>query len=149
MTDNAMIKPKPCDGEPPFYGYELCPGPCEDGDYCFCGLGGELLHQGVYKLQAKWPTIDEQTAVRLVTEQVIETACIGEGPTTTEKFIEMLIREAVHLAFTHNSPMPSEADDAIHQCEAEGTAQAMLENMLYERVGKYRPRHAKTVTTPR
>jgi hypothetical protein len=60
VTDTITIQPS--DDPPPSKAYQLCPGPCDDGDTCFCAVGADLVHQGIGKLKQKWPTMTDEDA---------------------------------------------------------------------------------------
>jgi hypothetical protein len=60
----------------PTAAYELCPGPCNEGETCFCDLGMDLVYQGIRKIQEKWPTMTDGDAALLIAERVVEDANI-------------------------------------------------------------------------
>lgn len=110
---------------------ELCPGPCGDGDTCFCDLGMDLVFEGVRKLQEKWPTMTAEDAAFLVGEMVADNAATVAQQ--DGRFISTLITMAVNLALRSFGP-PLTADNIASQLRVERDIKDAIEHVLRDRV---------------
>jgi hypothetical protein len=140
-----VVSLQPSDGPPPTAAYELCPGPCDEGDTCFCALGMDLVYQGISKLKEKWPAMTEEDAALLVGEMVVgDAACAAqtepfrtgspfkeeEASDIARRFAGTLIKKAVSLAFESFN----DTADMDARFKAERDTQETIENVLRVRV---------------
>jgi hypothetical protein len=134
-TNGDNIVPlRPSNDPSPNSASELCPGPCDDGDICFCALGMGLVYQGIRQLKAKWPTLTDEEAARLVGEMVVSDAFIVartlDSDDEVRTLISALIEDVVSNAF--HSWRADDIDDMRTRWQAERNTRQIIENVLRE-----------------
>jgi hypothetical protein len=139
------IVPLPPSEPLPTKAYELCPGPCDEGDTCFCAEGAGLVDQGIRKLKEKWPTMTDEDAALLVGEMVVDHAATTaqtepfrrgspfeeeEAADIARRFASTLIKKAVSLAFDSFK----DTADMEARFKAEWDTKDVIERVLRDRV---------------
>src|SRR5258706_11093548 len=80
---------------------DLCPGPCHEGDLCFCALQMGLVHEGVKAIRKKYPTMTKEQAALLVGEAAVsDVAIVAEAVCNADvatRYARTLMTKAVSL----------------------------------------------------